>query len=759
MPKIIVTSRYLKSGSSKNLSNYMKYIATREGSIAVNTNNGNAPATQKQQKLIATLLKEFPESKDSLAFSDYETTKTQKTASVLISEIIEHNADWIAERENYVGYLANRPGTVKFGTHGLFSQEDVPIDLNAATKEIANHTGNVWTHVVSLKREDAQRMGYDNLTAWRDLVKRQMPNIAKQMKIDLAHLRWYAAFHDKETNPHVHIVVYSTDPREGFLTEHGIEKIRSGFANDIYADELYHLYAQQTDVRNQLKTLSTDLMRKLSGQIAANCSPDTELVQLVAMLHQQLSNTKGKKVYGYLKPDIKKTVNKIFTRLAQDADIQQMYKLWCDMEQTKHDVYSSAKVQFPMLVDNLQFKSVKNMIVNTVASMQNVPSDFTPLEVENEDAPIEITPDGFDFEEEFTFEGMTYKIEWSDAYKQACKLFYKKNKTDAEKKKCLRLFQAEADAGNVLALHDLGKLYGSADFGTQDAELSAEYYRQTLTGFLELEDFVERIKPYLQYRIGKMFAYGLGTVQDDAAAFSWFQKSALAGNKYAQHSLASCFYYGKGTAQDLSEAFRWYTAAAKKGMPYSAYALAQMYEQGTPISQDEDKAQQYYRTALSGFLKIMGDGNTDDQLLYKLGRMFLRGLGTDIDIPRSADLFQQAAQHRNPWAEYQLGKLYLFGADDIMPDREHAVEWLTRSAADGNKYAEQILRRMEDYQNRMLTDTVFGLFMNVGRIIEEDYDHTGRVIHSKVDSKLRCAIRKKKQELGIKDDHSPMQNY
>ncbi len=186
----------------------------------------------------------------------------------------------------------------------------------------------------------------------------------------MKNLRWYAAFHDKETNPHVHIVVYSVNPREGFLTRHGIEKIRSGFANDIYQDELHHLYAQQTDVRNQLKKLSADLMRKLSGQIAANRSPDAELVQLIAKLHQQLSNTKGKKVYGYLKPDVKKTVDAIFARLTQNADIQQMYKLWCEMEQAKHDVYSSAKVQFPALVDNPQFRSVKNMIVKTVVKMQ-----------------------------------------------------------------------------------------------------------------------------------------------------------------------------------------------------------------------------------------------------------------------------------------------------------------------------------------------------------------------------------------------------
>ena len=409
MPQIIVTSRYLKPGSKKQLSNYMKYIATREGAVTVQSNSQNAPVTPKQQALILSLLTDFPESRESQTFQNYTAHPTQQNASALISEIAEHNADRIITKEKYVGYIATRPGAVKSGQHGLFSQTDAPIDQNAVAKEISNHTGNVWTHVVSLRWDDAQRMGYDTLSAWQGLVRRQMPNVAKQMKIDLAHLRWYAAFHDKETNPHVHIVVYSTDPKEGFLTEHGIEKIRSGFANDIYADELHHLYAQQTDMRDQLKKLSADRMQTLAAQITGGMPPDAELLRLVLLLSRQLSNAKGKKQYGYLKPEVKRTVDAIFSRLTADDTIRQMYALWCKMEQAKHDVYSSAKVQFPDLVDNPQFKSVKNMIMKTVAAMQSIPppeQDFAPPVVEDGDVPIGITQEDFDFEGEFTVDRM-----------------------------------------------------------------------------------------------------------------------------------------------------------------------------------------------------------------------------------------------------------------------------------------------------------------------------------------------------------------
>ena len=317
MPRIIVTSRYLKCGSKKNLKNYVKYIATREGAIPM-----------------------------------------------------------VSERENYVGYLANRPGSVKFNTHGLFSQTNKPINLEKVAKEIADHGGNVWTHVVSLRRDDAQKMGYDNLKAWRELVIRQIPSIAKNQKIDLKNLRWYAAFHDKETNPHVHIIVYSQNEREGFLTNHGIEKIRSGFANDIYADELHHLYEQQTDLRNLLKKESEQLMKQLAEKVSQSKNFDVELIDLVLKLHNQLVESKGKKVYGYLKSDVKKTVDEIFARLADNESVKKMYELWCEMEQQKHDVYSSAKVGFPSLVDNKEFKSVKNMIVQTVLQM-----DFQQSEI------------------------------------------------------------------------------------------------------------------------------------------------------------------------------------------------------------------------------------------------------------------------------------------------------------------------------------------------------------------------------------------
>ena len=372
MPRIIVTSRYLKSGNKKNVSNYVKYIATRPGSVIKDTPNENKQVTDKQKELIETMLQDFPDSRMISEYDDYVANPNQNSASAFISEVLERYSERMNSMQNYISYLANRPGAVKHGKHALFSQEDKEIELNKVAKEIAEHKGNVWTHVVSLRREDAEKMGYTDLNSWRELILRNIPVIAKQSKIDMKNLKWYAAFHDKKTNPHVHIVVYSTNVREGFLTKTGIEKIRSAFANDIYHDELYSLYGQQNTLRNKLNKESEELMSSLSVLSKDDFEMSSEMIQLVSKLSAQLNEHMGKKYYAFLKPQVKQTVDEIFLQLADNEMIKKMYELWCELEQKKHDTYSSAKMTFPPMTDNVQFKPVKNMIIKTVLDM-NLP--------------------------------------------------------------------------------------------------------------------------------------------------------------------------------------------------------------------------------------------------------------------------------------------------------------------------------------------------------------------------------------------------
>ncbi len=946
---------------------YVKYIATREGSAPIPNTNEHAPAAKKQQELIFSLLKCFPDGKELFEYEDYQKNPTIKNASALISEILDRNMDRLTSRKNYVSYLANRPGAVKFGKHGLFSQSDEPVELEKTAKEIAAHGGNVWTHVVSLRRDSAQAMGYDNLKAWRDLVKRQIANIAKSQKIEMKNLRWYAAFHDKKTNPHAHIIVYSANEREGFLTNRGIEKIRSGFANDIYQDELHHLYQRQTDLRNLLKKESAEFMRRLVNDIAGNAFEDTELIKLVGKLNDQLKSVTGKKVYGYLKPEVKQTVNAIFARLAENDSIQKMYKLWCEMEQQKHDVYSSAKLQFPTLVDNKEFKSVKNMIVQTVLDMNSPVIDIEIEEPEltektDNDDITDIPPmfdndnmaDGdFTWNDKNAVTSDTYKtpksryyLKWSNEYKEACRIIYDKSSKPEDFKKAEQILISESEKGNLLAIHDLGKLYSTDKLGEKNDEKSFSFYREALHAFTVIEPNADSMFPYepryegqnmksadmrsyVWYRIGKMHCYGLGTEQNYEKAFEWFLKSAQEGNKFAQFSLANLYYYGNVAEKNLKGAFGWYMRSAKQGQPYAAYAVGNMYENGESAEKDKKKSQGYYNQALSGFLKLEANGQADDNLFYKIGVMYKNGFGTEADMDKAIDYFKRSAElnnknglyeygkalllgenitqdipkamdclekavrlgnlnakrflaleyisgehieqdidkgiemltecavggdtlscfllgkiyfkgefvnrdlskaekyllmadkdsghacyylgklyqeeekydldksvewlekavtyddisanasyslakillednkyhdtqkaikllelsaEENNWASFLLGRLYLFGTEDIEKDKEKAMEWLNRSADAGNVYAQNFLNESGSFENTMLANTVLSLFINLSRCIEDDYIRRYRSVRTSADKKLRHMINEKKQALGIKEE-------
>ena len=912
MSQLIVTSRYLKNGNQKNKTkrrNYTKYIATRE-TVEIRSQkfvDRNANATKNQEQLINDLINDFPESKRYLEYDDYEREPTIENAGELISTIVERNADVVGNRQNFVGYMAMRPGVEKRGSHGLFNEKDEPIILNQAANEIAEHKGNVWSHVVSLRREDAVRLGFDNSDAWRELVKRHISDIAKAQNIPLCNLKWYAAYHDTTHHPHIHLLVYSTNPKQGFLTKAGIDKVRSVFANDIFHDDLQSIYQEQTVSRDELKAVSKNEFESIVNIIASNDHTDPQLGELIRKLYIQLQNVKGKKVYGYLPKEIKETVNKIFSELAKDENIRQLYDKWCSLERLKCKTYTQKEKELPSLTDNKVFQPVRNMIIRTVLNMK--PFDVnTEIEgSEPNDEYIDNTPQNvlplFDeaeplaeTETDESAAAIKYYIKWNDQYKKACKLIYGKDAKLNDFKKAEQLLLSESQRGNVLAVYDLGKLYSTDKLGERNEETSIAKYTRALQGFLQIEPNSKKIKPYIQYRIGKMFCYGLGTEQDYEKAFEWFERSAKQKNKFAQFSLANLYYYGSGVEKDLSQAFLWYQRSSSQGQPYAAYSIAQMYRYGEYVTKDNDTAQRYYQQALSGFLKIENDDMANDDLFYKLGQMFKLGLGTDSDVTKAIEYFKRSAEMnnkngffeygkalltgehipqdtdsavkllekavklkninskrflaleyisgehleqdiekgialltecadsgdviasyrlgkiylqgeimpqnldkaekylllaedseytqyalaklylqeekydiqkavnyfencaaKNHWASYQLGRIYLFGAKDIERDKEKAVEWFTKSANDGNEYAQDLLENMERYENAVLANTIFGLFANLSRCIEDDYTQKYKLVRRTVDSRLRRMISQKKLSLGIKEEQA--QNY
>ena len=908
MSQLIVTSRYLKNGNQKNKTkrrNYTKYIATRE-TVEIRSQkfvDRNANATKNQEQLINDLINDFPESKRYLEYDDYEREPTIENAGELISTIVERNADVVGNRQNFVGYMAMRPGVEKRGSHGLFNEKDEPIILNRAANEIAEHRGNVWSHVVSLRREDAVRLGFDNSDAWRELVKRHISDIAKAQNIPLCNLKWYAAYHDTTHHPHIHLLVYSTNPKQGFLTKAGIDKIRSAFANDIFHDDLQSIYQEQTVSRDELKAVSKNEFESIVNMIASNEHTDPQLEELIRKLYIQLQNVKGKKVYGYLPKEIKETVNKIFSELAKDENIRQLYDKWCSLERLKYKTYTLKETELPELSANKVFQPLRNMIIRTVLNMKPFDANTEIEGSEPNDEYFDNTPQNmsplFDeaeplAEKETDESAAAIKnyIKWNDQYKKACKLIYGKDAKLNDFKKAEQLLLSESQRGNVLAVYDLGKLYSTDKLGEKSEEISIAKYTQALQGFLQIEPNSKKLKPYVQYRIGKMFCYGLGTEQDYQKAFEWFERSAKQKNKFAQFSPANLYYYGGGVEKDLSQAFLWYQRSSSQGQPYAAYSIAQMYRYGEYVTKDNDTAQRYYKQALSGFLKIESDDMANDDLFYKLGQMFNLGLGTDSDVTKAIEYFRRSAEmnnknglfeygkalltgehipqdtdsavkllekavklknsnakrflaleyisgehleqdfekgialltecadsgdviasyrlgkiylqgeimpqnldkaekylllaedseytqyalaklylqeekydiqkavdyfengaDKNHWASYQLGRIYLFGAAGLTKDKEQAIEWFTKSANDGNEYAQAILDNISKFENDLLVNTIFSLFVSLNRCIQDSYDNDRKDLQSRVDRKLMRVIRKKKMELGEKEEN------
>ena len=765
----------------------------------------NDNATKNQEQLLNDLLSDFPEAKKYLEYEDYTVNPTVENASELISTIIERNADVIGNRQNFVGYMAMRPGVQKRGSHGLFNEKDEPIILDRVANEIANHKGNVWSHVISLRREDAIRLGYDNSEAWRQLVMRHISDIAKNQKISLCNLKWYAAFHDTTHHPHIHLLVYSENTKEGFLTNEGINKIRSAFANDIFKDDLQSIYQEQTLSRDELKAVSKTEFKSIVRKVQQGGFENPQLENLIRKLYSQLQNVKGKKVYGYLPQEVKETVNSIFSELANDDNIRQLYEKWCSLESLKYKTYTQKEKELPPLVDNKVFQPVRNMIIRTVLDMNYPVIDVEIEEPDpteqfaNDDFYVDILPKFdeseqsendnviFSDNDDLTAEDFTwndnnsvtvnvddlpkskYYLKWSSSYQEACKLIYNKESKLEDFQKAEQFLLNESRSGNVLAIQDLGKLYSTDKLGEKDEKKSFSFYEEAFQGFMEIEpdsDFMFPYEPkykgqvmkpvdmrsYVWYRIGKMHCYGLGTEQDYEKAFEWFLKSAQEGNKFAQYSLANLYYYGNGVEKDLSQAFWWYQKSASQGQPYASYAAAQMYSKGEYVAENKETAQRYYKVALSGFLELESKGQADDNLYYKLGAMYKKGLGTEIDIPKAIEYFEKSAE--NMWSTYQLGRLYLFGAEGVEKDKEKAAQWLTKSANDGNEYAQNMLDDMAQFENTILANTIFALFANLCKCIEDDYTQKYKSVRHTVDSRLRRMIRQKKQSFGIKDEQS-----
>lgn len=547
MSKLIQKSGYIKSGGAKR---YMKYIATREG---VEIIQRDGPVTENQQRLIKDLLRDFPEEINSFEYQDYLASPTLRSASAFISSAIDSNAHTMQDRDIYMKYIATRPRVEKRGEHGLLSSAP-DVDLTQALTELENHEGNVWTFIFSLRREDASRLGYDSAASWRSLLMLHRTKIAGTLGIPAENFHWYAAFHDEGSHPHVHMMVWSDDPKQGFLTTDGIETMRSKLTNTIFKDELQNLYVRKDISYKELTAQAQKTMQELIQRIRTNVYESPVIEQRMQELITALESTKGKKQYGYLKKETKELVDSIVDALATQPEVAACYAVWNRLRDDLETYYKDKPREHLPLSQQKEFRSIKNMIIREAENIRLGVHTF-------EDEPMN--------------DELVQDILLDGAESQPMKKFLYGSETRAQYPAVERL-ERLWEKGYVLAAHLLGKLYRDGQAVPMDRE-KAEYWflRSAETG----NDISEYALGKLLYEQGRTFE-----------AVNWFDRAAKHGNSYAMYRLGKLYLAGEDAEKDIDTAIAYFTASAGCGNQYAQYALGKLYLQGREVPRDKEAA-------------------------------------------------------------------------------------------------------------------------------------------------------------------------
>ena len=514
MARLILKSPYLKPGGKKSPGGYLKYIATREGVEMAEDTSRHLPTTAEQQKQIVKLLEQYRDCKDSHEYLDYLANPTRGNADAFISGIMELHGD-APQRDVYLKYIDERPGS-----NGLFTDEGVPIVLSQVQKEMNEHPGNIWTHIISLRREDAERLGYNNPDAWMHLLRSQRNMIAQQMKIAPENFRWYAAFHNEGHHPHVHMMAYSVNPNEAYLSTKGIETIKSNLAQEIFRQDLLQIYQKQSDLRDELRQESRDRITEIVDAINHGSFDNPQMQMMLVQLSDRLAKAKGKKQYGYLNASTKKLVDAIVAELAGDSRIQELYSLWYEQKEDVLRTYTNKMPERIPLEQEKEFRAIRNAVVQAALQL-HLPPEELPLS-DPVSPRVDFVDDG------------------SDVYPKAVESLREPEvEPDPETKQSLH---EAAIHGSVDAVYGVGKQYLKTDI-------------QKAIAMFELA--AEQGNSYAEYQLGKIYCFGQGVPQNLEVGMEWLKASASHGNEYAAQLLEKVEnYIHRQTASAVFGLFR-----------------------------------------------------------------------------------------------------------------------------------------------------------------------------------------------------------
>ena len=541
------------------------------------------PPTRKQEQLIQKLVKDFPDTKELLEYEDYLSHPAKATASALITLALESNWDRVQGMEGYAKYIALRPRAERLGEHGLFGDDDA-VDLAAVADELDHYTGNVWTHIISLKREDAARLGYDNAAAWRTLLRTHRNDIAAAMNIKPEDFRWYAAFHDEGNHPHVHMMAWSVKTNQAYLSKDGIRQIKSTLTNQIFRQELLHVYEQKSKSRDELVVEARKAMLELAKAMREMTCIHPEAEQMIWDLSRQLGQVSGKKTYGYLPKPMKKLVDEIVDQMARLPTVDACYQTWWELQCQVDDYYSEGKKRLrPPLSQQKEFRQIKNAVIKEAEHLRMNRFSFEDEEMQDDGEQISTygmsyecqdlqgvaNDDRFPLEErDEAAEQLEQLAEDGDAYAQYIigTAYRDGGLLIPDTAKAQKLLERAAEQDLDAAQYALGKLYLSDDADVHDPA----------KGIYWLKRSADNGNDYAAYRLGKEYLSGKNTVKDAETAVSYLRQAANNGNAYAQYLLGKLTLMGEGVLKDTDAAYEWFAAARANGHAYAEFFMKRM---------------------------------------------------------------------------------------------------------------------------------------------------------------------------------------
>ena len=580
MARLIVKSPYIKCGTGQSAGGYLKYIATRE---RVEIIPDDRPPTNKQTQLIEKLVKDFPDAKELMEYEDYLSHPTKATASALITLALESNWDRVQGMEGYAKYIALRPRAERLGEHGLFGDNDA-VDLAAVADELDHYTGNVWTHIISLHREDAERLGYDHADAWRTLLRTHRNDIAAAMKIPPKDFRWYAAFHDEGNHPHVHMMAWSAKPNQAYLSKDGIRQIKSTLTNQIFRQELLHVYEQKSKSRDELVTEARKAMLELAKAMREMTCIHPEAEQMIWKLSRKLGQAGGKKTYGYLPKPMKKLVDEIVDQMVRLPIVNECYQTWWELQCQVEDYYSEAEKRIrPPLSQQKEFRQIKNAVIKETEYLRMNRFSFEDEEMQDDGEQISTyamsyecqdlqgvaNDESYPLEErDEAAEQLEQLAEDGDAYAQYIigTAYRDGGLLIPDMVKAQKLLERAAEQGLDAAQYALGKLYLSDDTDIHDSA----------KGIYWLKRSADNGNDFAAYRLSKEYLSGKNVPKDTSTAAEYLRRAANDGNAYAQYLLGKLTLMGEGVPKDMDAAYEWFAAARNNGHTYAEFFMKRM---------------------------------------------------------------------------------------------------------------------------------------------------------------------------------------